>query len=83
MPSMPAGKKPRRSSRNNRQEASEILLQLNRDHPGTPAILKRLVLVFEQLRDPGKAAAFLRAYLKEDPGDSWAVPKRHEFASIG
>lgn len=42
--------------------ASEILLRLNRKFPGTPGILKRLAIVFEQLRDPGKAAAFRRAY---------------------
>ena len=33
------------------QEASEILLRLNRDFPGRPAILRRLVVVFEQLRE--------------------------------
>ena len=44
------------------KEASEILLQLNRQYPNKPAILKRLSLVFEQLRDTGKAAAFRRAY---------------------
>jgi serine/threonine-protein kinase len=46
------------------KEASEILLGLNRQYPNKPAILKRLALVFEQLRDPGKAAAFRRAYEK-------------------
>jgi hypothetical protein len=29
-----------------------------------PAILKKLALVFEQLRDSGKAIAFRRAYEK-------------------
>jgi len=46
------------------KEASEILLNLNRQYPNKPAILKRLALVFEQLRDQGKAAAFRRAYEK-------------------
>jgi serine/threonine-protein kinase len=46
------------------KEASEILLTLNRKFPNKPAILKRLALVFEQLRDEGKAAAFKRAYEK-------------------
>lgn len=46
------------------QEASEILLNLNRQYPNKPAILKRLALVFEQLRDQGKAVAFRRAYEK-------------------
>lgn len=65
------------------QEASEILLRLNRDHPRTPAILKRLVLIFEQLRDTGKAAAFLKAYLREAPGDGWAVQKLEQFSALG
>ncbi len=46
------------------KEASEILIKLNRQYPNKPAILKRLALVFEQLRDQGKAAAFRRAYEK-------------------
>jgi eukaryotic-like serine/threonine-protein kinase len=46
------------------KEASEILLRLNRQYPNKPAILKRLSLVFEQLRDEGKATAFRRAYEK-------------------
>jgi serine/threonine protein kinase len=46
------------------KEASEILLKLNRSHPNKPAILRRLALVFEQLRDTGKATAFRRAYEK-------------------
>lgn len=46
------------------KDSSEILLRLNRQYSNNPAILKRLSLVFEQLRDPGKAAAFMRAYMK-------------------
>lgn len=48
------------------KEASEILLSLNRQYPDRPAILKRLSLVFEQLRDQGKATAFRRAYEKHE-----------------
>ncbi|MEQ8819818.1 MAG: protein kinase [Sumerlaeia bacterium] len=44
--------------------AVEILLRLNRKYPGTPGILKRLAMVYEQLRDPGKAKAFKRAWEK-------------------
>jgi len=64
-------------------EASEILLRLNREFPGRPAILRRLVLVFEQVRDLGKAAAFLRAYMKACPDDAWAADKREQFTAIG
>ena len=65
------------------EEACAILLQLNRDHPRRPAVLKRLVLVYEQLRDVGKAAAFLRAYAREAPDDAWARRKQEEFAALG
>lgn len=57
------------------QEAAELLLSLNRDYPGNPAILKRLILVFEQLRDTGKVIAFLKAYLKIIPEDIWGQRK--------
>ena len=38
-------------------------MALNRRLPGKPAILRRLVAVFEQMRDTGKAAAFLSSPL--------------------
>lgn len=64
-------------------EASEILLRLNRDFPGRPAILRRLVIVFEQLRDIGKACAFLKAYGRDIPNDTWVLEKRERFAALG
>ena len=65
------------------EEASTILLQLNRECPRTPAILKRLVLVFEQLRDPGRARAFLKGYMREVPADTWALEKLEQFSALG
>jgi serine/threonine-protein kinase len=65
------------------QEACALLLRLNREYPGRPAVLKRLVLVYEQLRDTGKALAFLRAYLRAVPADAWAKEKQKEFAALG
>lgn len=65
------------------EEASAILLQLNRDCPRTPAVLKRLVLVFEQLRDPSRARAFLKGYLREVPHDPWALEKMEQFSALG
>ena len=65
------------------EEAREILLRLNRDFPSRPAILRRLVMVFEQLRDLGKASAFLKAYLRAAPQDAWAVEKRNHFSALG
>jgi hypothetical protein len=65
------------------QEAVDILLGLNREHPRRPPILKRLVLAFEQLRDMGKAAAFLRAFLRERPDDDWGREKLKQFTTLG
>ena len=65
------------------REASEILLRLNRDFPGRPAILRRLVVVFEQLRDIGKASAFLKAYGRDNPNDTWVFEKRERFEALG
>jgi len=65
------------------QAASEILLRLNREFPGRPAVLRRLVVVFEQLRDLGKAVAFLKAYCRCNPNDTWASQKREIFAALG
>lgn len=64
-------------------EARDLLLRLNRDFPGRPAILRRLVVVFEQLRDLGKASAFLKAFLRAVPNDAWANEKRSRFESLG
>ena len=64
-------------------EAKDILVDLNRNSPRKPSIIKRLVLVYEQLRDKGKAAAFLRGYLREVPGDAWALKKLGQFEALG
>lgn len=64
-------------------EACQLLLALNRQHPQHPATLKRLVLVFEQLRDIGKAVAFLRVYVRLVPDDTWATEKLEKFAALG
>lgn len=65
------------------EQAAEQLLALHRRLPGKPAILRRLVAVFEQMRDTGKAAAFLRAYQKAVPDDPWAVSKAEHFRALG
>lgn len=64
------------------EEASDVLLQLNRDYPKHPIILKRLVHVFELRRDIGKAAAFLRAYSKLVPDDPWSHQKLEKFVNL-
>jgi serine/threonine-protein kinase len=65
------------------EEACSILMKLNRDYPQRPHVLKRLVLVFEQLRDPGKAAAFLKAYNRLSTDDPWARKKMEQFSALG
>ncbi|HLG99432.1 MAG TPA: hypothetical protein VKX49_24185 [Bryobacteraceae bacterium] len=64
-------------------EACSILMKLNRDFPQRPQVLKRLVLVFEQMRDPGKAAAFLKAYSRLSTEDPWAHRKMEQFSALG
>jgi eukaryotic-like serine/threonine-protein kinase len=58
-------------------------MALHRRLPGRPAILRRLIAVFEQMRDVGKAAAFLRAYQKVAPDDPWAASKTEQFRALG
>jgi len=65
------------------EEACSILMRLNRDFPQRPQVLKRLVLVYEQLRDPGKAAAFLKAYNRLATEDPWATKKMAQFSTLG
>lgn len=65
------------------EAARDILLRLNREFPGRPAVLRRLVIVFEQLRDIGKAAAFLKAYHRAMPDEQWAMKKAQDFAALG
>jgi serine/threonine-protein kinase len=65
------------------EAAAEHLMALHRRLPGKPAILRRLVAVFEQMRDMGKATAFLRAYQKAVPDDPWAASKVEQFRALG
>jgi eukaryotic-like serine/threonine-protein kinase len=65
------------------QGAVEILLDLNRRLPQRPAILKRLVMAYEQLRDLGKAQAFLKAFRKVSPDDAWGAGRQEVFVGLG
>ena len=65
------------------EAAAEQLMALHRRLPGKPAILRRLVAVFDQMRDTGRAVAFLRAYQKAVPDDPWAVSKVEQFRALG
>ncbi|HQZ67978.1 MAG TPA: protein kinase [Planctomycetaceae bacterium] len=59
------------------QEAKEILLKLNRDFPRRPPVLRRLVTVFEQLRDEESANAFRFAIERAESEDD-ARASEHE-----
>jgi eukaryotic-like serine/threonine-protein kinase len=65
------------------QGAVEVLLDLNRRLPQRPAILKRLVMAYEQLRDLGKAQAFLKAYRRAVPDDAWGSGRHEVFQGLG
>jgi len=65
------------------QGAVDILLDLNRRLPQRPAILKRLVMAYEQLRDLGKAQAFLKAFRKVAPDDVWGMSRQEVFLGLG
>jgi hypothetical protein len=65
------------------EQAAEQLMTLHRRLPGKPAILKRLVAVFEQMRDTGRAAVFLRAYQRAVPDDPWGASKAEHFRALG
>ena len=54
-----------------------------RELPNQPPILRRLILAFEQMRDVGKVAAFLRAYNKVVTDDPWAQQKTTEYSLLG
>lgn len=64
-------------------EACSILLRLNRDFPNRPELLKRIVTVYEQLRDVHRASAFLKAFERIVPGDPWAAATRERYSVIG
>jgi serine/threonine-protein kinase len=51
------------------KESSEVLLALNRELPRRRAIVSRLVLVFEQLRDVQQADAFRKLLAKLEAAD--------------
>lgn len=65
------------------EEACTILLRLNRDFPNRPELLKRIVTVYEQLRDVQRASAFLKAYERQVPADPWAAATRERYSLIG
>ena len=64
---------------NYENQSKRLQLINNRDYPRNPGILKRLILAFEQLKDTGKMQAFLKAYLKINPEDTWSKEKLRDL----
>lgn len=64
------------------EQAADQLLEINRRLPGKPAVLRRLVVVYEQMRDVGRAASFLRALRKAVPDDEWSKLKEEQFRAL-
>ncbi len=64
-------------------EARSKLETINRQHPLTATVLKRLVLVCEQARDYEAAAGYLRAGLKVSRDDEKLQRKRQQYETLG
>ena len=65
------------------QTARRTLEALNREQPGKPQVLSRLVQVCEQLRDYGAAAGYLRAALRIVKDSPALLGKRERYQQLG
>jgi len=65
------------------KDALQLLTQLNQNYPGKPSILRRLVLVYEQLRKPERAISYLKAYIRLEPKEKWAQDKMDHYRRLG
>jgi len=63
-------------------EAIEILSELNKEFPRRASVLRRMSLAYEQNRQPQKAMAYLKAYLKIVPNDTAALQKHENFKRL-
>jgi serine/threonine protein kinase len=64
-------------------EAIELLTGLNKQFPRRAAVLKRLALAYEQIRQPQKALAYLRVYKKVGGEDAWVIAQMDKFRQLG
>lgn len=55
----------------------------NRERPCQPELLRRLLLICEQIRDYEAAAGYLRALLRFIPNDQSLLAKRHQYMGLG
>ena len=63
-------------------EAIELLVNLNKQFPRRAYILRRLALAYEQIRQPEKALAYLKVYLRVSR-DDWADAKIEKYRRLG
>lgn len=63
--------------------ARSTLESLNREQPGKPQVLSRLVQVCEQLRDYGAAVGYLRAVLRIVKDSPALIGKRERYQQLG
>ena len=63
-------------------EAIELLVSLNKQFPRRAHILRRLALAYEQVRQPEKALAYLKVYLKVNR-DDWADAQIDKYRRLG
>lgn len=63
-------------------EAIELLVSLNKQFPRRAHILKRLALAYEQVRQPEKALAYLKVYLKVN-SDDWGTEQVEKYRRLG
>tara|TARA_R110000764_G_scaffold20693_2_gene52967 strand:- start:8564 stop:10036 length:1473 start_codon:yes stop_codon:yes gene_type:complete len=63
-------------------EAIELLVALNKQFPRRAHILRRLALAYEQVRQPEKALAYLKVYLKISR-DDWGVDQIDKYRRLG
>lgn len=64
-------------------EAIELLVSLNKQFPRKAHILRRLALAYEQIRQPEKALAYLKVYLKVSNGDDWGIEQVEKYRRLG
>lgn len=64
------------------EEAKDVLLELNRETPKQGPVLKRLAMVYEQLRETDTAVTFLKAYLNVVPHDNHAQQKLNQLVQF-
>ena len=63
-------------------EAIELLVSLNKQFPRRAHILRRLALAYEQIRQPEKALAYLKVYLKVNR-DDWGIAQLDKYRRLG